>query len=108
MHLGEALREREADPEPSVDRLARPVPLPEHREDVREVRRRDPDAGIDDRNDDVSALPDGLEADAPVGLGVLGGVRKEVRQNLREPHRVRVQEHRRIGKDQLERVAAAA
>ena len=56
VQLGEALGEREADPEPSVDRLVRPVPLPEHREDVREVHRRDADAGIHDRDDDVSAV----------------------------------------------------
>ena len=83
VHLGEELfASGKADPEPSVDRVVRPVALPEHREDVREMRRRNSDAGVDDRHHDILAISHGLETDSPARLGVLGRVRQDVRQDL--------------------------
>ena len=101
------LREREADPEPSVDRVVGPMPLPEHLEDVLEMRRADPDAGVDDRHHDVPAVPHGLEADSPARFRELRGVREKVGKGLGETHRVGVQDHPSLGQDLPERLPPA-
>ena len=99
VHLRQRLRERQADAEPGRRPLQRGVDLREHLEDPSELIGGDADAGVPHPYDSAliafrafSALRG--EPDAPAAVGELAGVVQEVSDDLREPCRVGVDEHR--------------
>ena len=91
VHLDQPLHQRQADAQPALRALQRPVHLGEHVEDAGQHLGRDADAGVPDPDHRLLAVPLDGEPDAPAALGVLGGVVQQVRQDLGQPGQVGVQ-----------------
>ena len=79
-------------PSPPCDLRGGVVHLHEQLEDAGQHVRGDADAVVPHPQHRLVALPLGRQPDAPVRLGVLGGVGQQVADDLGEPHRVGVEQ----------------
>jgi hypothetical protein len=63
-----------------------------------------PDAAIPYEHDDLAGLALGREPDSPSWLCVLTGVVEQIAEDLREPHRVRIEVDRLLRQRDLDRL----
>src|SRR5690348_7773687 len=95
MQKDETSREPEPDPEATLRSRCTAVDLNEHSEDRVELVRRDAQAAVLHPHDGLAALRPEADLDMASAFGVLAGVLEHVAKNLRQPHRVAVDEQRR-------------
>jgi hypothetical protein len=92
----QALHDGQADAQPALRLLQRPIDLRKHVEHPGQHLRRDADAGVLDADDRLVALTLDRQPDAAAPLAVLDGVVEQVAQRLGQPGPVRVHVHRLV------------
>ena len=88
VHLGEFLHDGEPDAQPAFRAGDRTLALREQLEHVGQLLGRDADAVVPHLDDDVLAFEPGGQPDPAPALGVLGGVRQQVHDDLLDSRRV--------------------
>src|SRR5688572_3127327 len=88
MHFDQAANQSEPDAQPALSSAGRVLDLREHFKDTGQHIRQDADAAIADRDHYTVALAPRGEPDSSCGIGILGGIIEEVRNDLLQPYRI--------------------
>ena len=104
VQLHQASDERQADAQPASRALALIIHLREHLENAVELIGGHADAAVPHHDDDLVALTLGREPDSSSRLGVLTGVVEQIAEDLRQPHRVGIEEDRLLRQRHVDRL----